>query len=291
MALEDIIKSIGDEAERGQFTALLDKYGSVKATLELGDQVKPAFDKLTGMGLPAAAELARIPEWVKYRQDHWVKERNMWDTQVAAVDEAATLRARVVELEATTGGDVTIEQLKAEVEKLGYVKKDDLTTNLKLVDGKTLLDSMNAQGKRFEEIYSALTPLTVGHTQKYGEPIPIGEVMEHMNKSGERDPLKAYQAVIAPRDTNLKIKQLEADGVKKFEEGKQKGIEEAQARVNAQRMPVDGGGSQKRPHFMQRIFAKRETAQAQSNGRLGSGSAAQAGFADYTKKAMGGASV
>ena len=69
-------------------------------------------------------------------------------------------------------------------------------------------------------------------------------------------------------------------------------VEEAQAKINGQRMPVDGGGGQRTgSHFMNRIFKRREAAANSQNQRLGSGVAAQQGFADYQKRQMGSGSV
>lgn len=292
MALEDIIKSISDEAERGQFTALLDKYAPVKEYLTLGDQVKPVFDKLTAAGLPAVAEIGRAADWAEYRDKHWLGERKMWDSQAAAVDEAEALKTKVTELESrvSTGAEMTIDEIKAQLAADGYVKKTDLAS---VIDGKTLEGAMQLQAKRFEEVNATLESKQFEHYEKYKTALPRAEIYALMEKTGERDVLKAYAEVVKPLEHKAEIDRLNAESSKKFEEGKQKGIEEAQARVNAQKFPVDGGGSARHGagHFMNKVFGKRQAATAQGGGKLGTGSSAQAGFADYTAKKMGNAAV
>lgn len=290
MALEDILKAISDETERAQFGTLIDKYAPVKDFLTLGEQVKPVFDKLTAAGLPAAAEIARAGDWAEYRDKHWLNDRKMWDSAAAAADEAAQYKARVAELEAKVGTDMTADQIKAFLENEGFVKKGDLTG---VIDGKALQGAMQLQAKRFEEVNSTLESKQFEHYDKFKQPLPRAEIYSYMEKTGERDVLKAYAEVIKPLEHKAEVDRLKAEADKKFQEGVQKGIEDAQAKINGQRMPVDGGGSA-RPgagHFMSRIFAKRSTAQQQGGGKLGTGASAAAGYADYQKVKMGGAAV
>lgn len=295
MALEDLINSINDEGERGQLKSLLGKYGNVKTALEVGEQAAPVFEKVRALNVDPAKELALLPSWVDWRNKETDPATGKLKAVIAAESERDVLKGRVAELEAKGETEMTTEEVKALAdarfdERMKAMVEDPSNP---LIRKDVLLGSMNSQAQRFQEIYAALTPEAVSHSQKYGEPLPVQEVLDYIEKHGERDPKKAYQAILEPRDTKLKIAQLEADAQKKFEEGKLKGIEEAQAKVNGQRMPVDGGGNQgtRGNHFMNKIFKRREASASAGNTRLGSGSAAQAGMADYQKKLMGSGSV
>jgi hypothetical protein len=290
VAFEDILKQISDETERAQFGALAEKYGPVKEYMTLGEQVKPVFERLTAAGLPAAAEIARAADWAEYRDKHWLGDRKMWDSQAAAVDEAETLKARVAELEGKVGTEMTAEDIKALLAAEGVVRKTDLAG---VIDGKGLQGAMQLQAKRFEEVNSLLESKQFEHYEKFKQPLPRAEIYAYMEKAGERDVLKAYAEVIKPLEHSAEVARLKAENAAAKEAGKQEGIAEAQARVNAQRMPVDGGSGTRTGagHFMSRIFSKRQTAQTAGNGKLGTGSSAAAGFADYQKAKMGQAAV
>lgn len=295
MALEDLLKTINDEGERTQLQGLLEKYAPVKDAVVRGDAVAPVYARMQTMGLDFSAELNHLPEWVDYRAKHWISDANApgggyWDREGDAIRERDRLQARVQELETRGESDMTQEEIDARIDARLKVQSEDPKTGLVTKD--VLLGSMNAQAQRFQELYRTLTPMATEHVKRYGEPIPIGEVLDYIEKHGERDPVKAYEAVCAPRNTKLEIETLKAESQKKFEEGKQAGIKEAQDRVNGQRMPVDGGGSQRSggSHFMSKIFKRRE-AHASTDARLGTGAAAQAGFADYQKKQMGAGAV
>lgn len=290
MALEDIIKSIADDTERAQFGALIEKYAPVKEYLTLGEQVKPVFDELTAAGLPAAAEIARAAQWPKYREENWDSGRKMWKAQAVAVDEAAALRTKVSDLEGKVGTEMTAEDIKALLSSEGVLRKTDLTN---VIDGPALKGALQLQAHRFEEVNSILEGKAYEHHEKFKSPMPRAEIYAYMEKFGERDVLKAYAEVVKPLEHMAEVAKLKADALAAKEAGKQEGIAEAQARVNAQRMPVDGGQGQQRGagHFMNRIFGKRQQAQQVGGGKLGTGSSAAAGFADYQKAKMGGAAV
>lgn len=294
MALEDILRTINDEAERQSVTTVLDKYSPVKAALERGDALADTFNEMAALGADPVVEAKELPAWIKWRRENLDLKTMKLKPVIALESERDVLKARIAELEAERGTEMTGEEVKALAnqmfeDKMKAAREDP---NNPLVDKTLLLGSMNAQAKRFQEIYAALTPEAVSHAQKYGEPLPVQEVLDYIEKTGERDPKKAYAAVLAPRDTNLKIKQLEADKAAEFEKGKQKGIEEAQAKLNGQRHPVDGGGSQRAGSgFMNRIFKKRAERADAGSQRLGSGFATAAGMADHQKRLMGSGTV
>lgn len=294
MALEDILRTINDETERQQLSGLLEKYSPVKTALERGDAVAATFEALRSTGHDPVKELALTPAWVKFRADHWDPVKNKWDTVIAAESQAEALKVRVAELEAERGTEMTGEEVKALANQMFEERMASLRNDPEnpLVDKKVLLHSMNAQGQRFEEIYAALTPFAVEHTQKYNEPLPLKETLDYMNRTGERDPKKAYEAILAPRNQRLEVEKLKADVVAAEARGKAAGIEEAQARLNAQRHPVDGGGGQRAGSgFMSRIFKKRAERADAGSQRLGSGFATAAGMADHQKRLMGSGTV
>jgi hypothetical protein len=294
MALQDLIAAIGDKGEREQLATLMEKYAPVKAALERGDAVGTAFEQVQALGLNPAVEMAALPEWVNYRAKHWNPTAQKWDFMEALEQDRNGLRARVQALEAERGTEMTGEEVKALANQLFEDRLKALREDPEnpLIDKKILVGSMGLQAGRFEEVDAALETKSFEHYDKFKQPLPKREIYDYMKRTGERDVLKAYGEVIKPLEHQAEIARLKADADKRFEEGKAKGVEEAQAKINGQRMPVDGGGGARSgSHFMNRVFKRREAAANPGNQRLGSGTAASEGFAEYQKKLMGAGSV
>jgi len=304
MAFEDLLTNIADEAERTQLAAIVAKYPKVKEYVELGQDVEPAFQKLDTLGVKdKKAELLRTPEWVEWRVKNTDPATGRHLGEAAAIARATTLEADLNELRAKGVDNMTTEELDAYIASKGVVTKADLDS-LKgdLVTKNTLSGTLDAQARRFQEVYTKLSPRQQEYRSRYGKEMPIEAVFSHMERQkvwNEKTQTfdmptieQAYEAVVAPAEREME-KVLTAKQIEEAEaRGIAKGIEQASMSRAGQGMPVGGGGAHRGiGGFMQRIMQKRDAAKGDGQIRLGDGQTAREGFQAHLKATSGAGQV
>jgi len=306
MSFESIAAGISDETERGMLMNIASKYPQLKKFVEVGETAAPVLEKLAAGGVDPASELAKLPEWVGYRQNHWVQERNMYQQEAEAADRAAALETELNELR-LKGADMTDEDFNRLLDARGVVTKDALKAELNdVVKTPTLMSAMGSQGARFQQLYSELQPREREFYEQFKENLPMTAIFGYMETNRVWDPQsktmvmpttqQAYEAVVGPRmmakkesDYQEKIKLAKEEGLK---EGEQKAFQSR----GAPGVPTGGGGAKgmegRANSFMSRIFGKRsERDGAAGGGRLGDGTASREGFEKFQEKRSGTTSV
>lgn len=305
MAFEDIIRQIGEEADRTAVADLAKKYPVLKNFAELGEKASAAqphldqintLNKRTDIDLPRALKLAA--DWESWKSEHWDGQSGSTKAEKQAKDALASAQARIAELEAGVSieGEMTIEEVNQALDKklsdMGVVTKSDIPKLLpmdRLVDkeGKPIVATRedldrytNGIAGRFEEIYAALTPEMVTHHQMFGEPIDVNKVLGVMKTFFDENkrPMKAsdaykeaYREKFVERDKQHRQKEIE-DAEKR---GADKKALELQQSSGGRAIPLDSRGSIVSGPVMKRwqdkVKAAAEANKGSANGKLGSG--------------------
>lgn len=288
MSLETIMAAITDEGERTALAQIAEKYPSIRQFVDIGEAAAPVFSRLQGMQVDATAELSRLPEWVDYRTRNYDPQRGMYRSEAEAQDRVTALESEIEELR-LKGAEMTPEEfstmMDSKLAEKGFITKSGLKDEI-TQPGGVVNGAFSVMSKNFESIYSSLTPLAVEHAQKFGEAMPVQKVFDHMAATGQKDPVKAYGDLMAPKLREIEKQSNEAAIAK----AKLEGVEEGKRLARSENtMPVGGGGGAsagaKANSFMSKIFGDRSKRNGSSGGgRLGSGEASRAGFDAWRAK-------
>ena len=302
MSFDTILAAIADDAEREQIKTLATKYPAIKQYVELGETAKPVIDKISAMGdtFKPLDELARLPEWVNWREkQHPAEQQRLRDAEAARValaNEKQALSARIAELESGGEVEMTFEEIKAKL------AADGLLADKAALDGRVTKDelnqALNSFGVRQQTVFAELDPMAIDHSKKYGEAFPYSEVFAYMQSNQRYDPAtkqlvmpsskEAYEVIVAPKVRQLEKDANEAAVKAAREEGIAAGKQEAMQSVSGRAIPVAGEGQRAGSRFMNRVFERRD-ADTTRPSRLGDGTATRSGVADHMKKQMAGA--
>lgn len=262
MAFQDILNSIQEQTDRDQLNALATKYASLREYAELGEQVAPLRERVKGYKDGFNGVVDTVERWNTWRTNNWDGEANMTHEERRAKALIAERDQRIADLEARQEAEMTGEELDARIAQ--RIKEAQLATQADLEarfvkavardkgDGKPgeiydLVDqTQRGMGARFQEVFEKMTPKMHQHARDFdGEILNPKEVFDHMVKTGQTDPDKAYQEMVAPRLAEKK----EAAHKKEVEDAKKSGVEEGRRQAmqsSAGRgIPVDGSGGRK----------------------------------------------
>ncbi len=290
MAFKDILALIGEEDERKTLDGLAQKYPNLRTLAEQGEQFQSFREGLVKAGVadPDKA-IEQTPAMFKWTIENYDFESGKTKTELVKDQTIVTLQERITELEASQGGDMTIDEVLEALKKSGQVVTKEDLQGLGFATKKDVAEAADGLTNRFESVYAALDPLAHEHMRRFNEPLPMREVFEHMKKEGIADPIKGYESYASPKFQAEREAQHKAAVEAARKEGEAEGLRKAQEAVGRPGNPVDNGGSA-RPSssFMQRLLQKRNASNGGGSGsdRLGSGQATRAGVADLTKRQM-----
>ncbi len=307
MSFETIIASINEEADRTSLAAMATKYPSLKEYAELGERVtgwKPRLKALSGTAANEDYEsnpdmaLSELENWRKWKTEKWPGWESEYVRRETALAEAT---AKVAELEGRSNTDMTAEEIRSvvadELKKAGVATSADVES--RITDAITTKISPELDKKvigltqRFEDVYSALTPKLHEHAKNFdGEILSPAEVFKHMKATGQMDPIKAYNDMVAPK---LEAKRV-ADQTQAIAAAKAEGVTEgrkAAIAASGRGNPVDGGKAVAKPGPLMKRWAAKEAARTEKgqSSRLGSGTAAAEAARAHVEKEMAGAAI
>ena len=312
MAFADILQSISEETDRATLDAMARKYPSLKKFAESGEALEGLRPRLKALGGDQAdyennlaLPVKELEEWRAFKNGSWKDHLTEKDRLKAALE---TAQATITTLNERSETDMTPEEIKevvrATLKEANVVTSPEMEARItkslapegdvyKFVNG-----GLNGQAKRFEQVYSALTPKVVEHAKKFGgeilDPKAVFDHMTEMAKNrnvpiGSIDPLEAYNDYVAPRVAESDKAATAAAIADAEKRGEQKGRTEAM-KTSGRAQPVDGSGNQgPQGALMRRWEAKREANKDQPlNRKLGSGAATRAGVDEYREKVAQG---
>jgi len=239
---------------------------------------------------------ARLKTWENYfnAAGGWDPEAGMTKREAQAIASISQRDARIRELEAGQGADMTFEQVEEQLKKKGYISRDDLKAVLPdsvfgmEADGKTpkfvkaLEDRVNKQGLAFEYMFGKGAEVLAKYQKEFEGEIP--NMQEFLRFAQENDDRlkditgKAYEEWVAPKRLAVEKAKLEADR-KKLEDDRK-----AAEAAATHRSPTDqgqGGNAQPMSKFAERLLRDRankpedSTVEAAMKTPLGSGFDAQ----------------
>ena len=264
----DNLLQLAADDDRATLTTMAGKYPTLRKYFELGEKLEPVADRLRALGPNYVDNLAlpvdELEKWRGWKANDWTA----WETQHNQIQEAlGAANIRIAELEASRGTDMTQEEVEqivtATLKKVGIVDKATLDSTLqsfaKDTIGPTLDRSVNGLTQRFEDVYAMLTPKVRQHEKEFGEDLDVKAVFDHMKKTGQMDPIKAYNEMYAPKFAEKSKVQTEAEKKAEYEKGLAEGRKAAAKEMGANRSPVDGGGDnapQRRGALMRRAEAR-----------------------------------
>jgi hypothetical protein len=168
--------------------------------------------------------------------------------------ESETQRALALEQQVGTGDDMTFEQIEADLNRRGYIKKADVDSaiapHLKAVEDKAnTAVNQTAVGMQF--LYTKVTPMVIDHSREFpNETLDLDKFFKHMEDTKSYgNPKAAYDAFVAPQREAARQKAAEALATKHKEElesatkaAEEKGRKEALEQSGMSRLPVDQRG-------------------------------------------------
>ncbi len=251
MAFENLL-TLAAEADRQPIKELADRYPWLKKFAEKGEryeQLEPEFKALYDDGDPLKV-VGELKRWREWNQKDWVAHQN----QTAQLrDLLASATTKVTELENRSDVEMTPEEVrtlvaesvKATLSEAGVVDKKGLEQSLIDLVEKQIKPQIeaNANGltSRFEDVYAELTPKMLDHKETFGETLKMRDLFKYMKDTAQMDPIKAYDAMVAPRLREKEQKEWEAKIVEAENKGVAKGRLE-RAAASGRSMPVDGKG-------------------------------------------------
>ena len=303
MAFQDILKQISEETDRTALATMAEKYPSLRAYAELGEKVAPLQERVTKGGVFSSLE--NTVNYAEAQHEWHENDWNRWQNQHNATLEAlAEAQAKITELEGRTETEMTPEEIREIVTKT--LADSGVVTNKQLEDRfvKALTPaasekeksgeiyeivnrSHNMLANTFQDIYTKLTPKILAHSKEFdGEILDPKAVFDHMQKTGQQDPIKAYDDLYAPKRTERMAAQHQAEVEKARTEGKLEGKREAAQSTSGRASIVDGKATSRGP-LMRRWAQKVEKLTAEGkagDAPLGSGLISQKAAEEYRNK-------
>jgi len=284
VAFEDLLKTIADETDRAGVEQLAKKYPVLKEAGDILDKVKAAqphlsrLKELTGREFDPAGAAKFAADWQGWAADQWDRENNATKSELATKALLDQAQARIAELEQLGASDVTIEEMKSELNKAlteaGVVTKKDLPTLLPMdrlfdKEGKPRVATMddvsgwtNGLAGRFQEAFAELTPEVNRHFQTFGEYPDLNKVfstmLEEQKAAGGRPvkPLDAYRKTYSEQFAAKEKEAME----KKIADAKAEGIAEGKKAVQqstgGRAIPIDSRGGLAMGAVARRVQAK-----------------------------------
>lgn len=315
MPFAKILQEIAEEADRTTLSAMAEKYPSLKNFIaagelgeqygELGKKVAPLSARLEALKYkdfePALIELEN---WRNWKGQYFDEQAGMTKEEKRAKDLVAQMTLKVRELEARGDAEVTPEEIRAIVQET--IKAADITANpnalaaiearvearltkalgqdgeiYKLVDG-----TQRGLSTRFEDVYAKLTPKIRQHEKDFDEILDPTTVFEHMKKTGETDPIKAYNEMVAPRLREKETKDWEARLAKAKEDGANEARQSFQQSVAGRAVPVDSGGTRVMGALERRVLERSKPKEGQNppGVKLGQGRIASHAAQEFRNK-------
>lgn len=266
MAFEDILRSINEETDRTQLASMAVKYPSLKEFAELGERVAPLRARLQSLEYtdfdPAIKELEN---WRGWKTSNYDPTTRMTFEEKRVKQALATAQAKINELELRGDADMTPEEIRQIVQEsitatlaaTGVVDSKALETRLTdLVTNEKLTQNLNGLTTRFEDVFDKIEDVIGAHQTNFGERIRPKVLFEHMKKTGEMDPDKAYADMVGPRLAEKTKTEWEAKIVEAALKGEEKGRREVAQSSAGRGMPVDGKGGQKIGVLQRRVMER-----------------------------------
>jgi hypothetical protein len=304
MSFQDILQSIHEQTDRDTVASMAAKYPSLREYAELGERFRGLQTPLKSLGYsepePAIEELGN---WRSWKRDHFDEERKMTRAEIRAQELLLEAQERISELENSRSTDVTPEEIRAVVattlKEAGVVTGSELDRIFKSAldpkEGefaKYVNTNINGLASRFEDVYAKVTPKIHQHAKEFDEILDPKTVFDHMQKTGQMDPIKAYDEMVGPRRAEAAEKRHLAEVEKAKAEGLKEGRMQAVSQ-SGRAMPADGSGGRKLGAIEMRRQAQIEARKAQTGQepKLGSGVAAARAAEAHRAKEMASASI
>ncbi len=242
-AFEELLEAIPDEGDRKALGEIAGKYQQLRDGYLRQSDYSRKMDEIAAQAKEHQAKLEEAQRWAKWAEENYVYDaygdgKGATKRELEQSKLAEQYRAQVDELNQriSEGGDVNFDDVKAHIEKLGYVKGEEF----------------NAQAKQFEEqVYgtvgnaisaiTALPALVLRHDKEFGEVLDEDALFKHANE--KKLPLKsAYDDFVASRREEARQKEIEERIAKAKEEARAELLKERG--MSPASMPVDSGESQ-----------------------------------------------
>ena len=296
MAFEDILATIQDAEERGQFEALVGKYPTLKQYAEIGERVAPVIEKMP-QGVDAYAEIERTPGWLKWRTEDWPAVQAQ---KLQVERERDEFKAKLTELQNKGEfGEMTFEEIQAKLAENGVLTKKDLEAS-GYMSRKDVEATLNQGFLHQQKVFAEINPLAQEYQMKFGKPMDVQKVFDWMTNNQRFDIKQqalvmpsvkdAYEAVIAPDVRAEEAKQIDAKLAAAREEGIKEGRQAAVQSLEGRGVPVAGQGKSMFSRFYNRVMDRRSQ-NPDNSGKLGSGQASRDGYNDYLKRQAAGGSL
>lgn len=258
MAFENLL-ALAAEGDRATISEVVAKNPWLKKYAEQGEyleNLQPRVKALYEDGdiSKAVTELERWREW--HKKD-WVEHQTNTNQIRQLLGQA---QQRVAELEARNETEMTQEEVErvsqAAVKKVlaeaGLVNAQQLQETLTELVTKQIVPALdertNGLTSRFEDVYARLTPRALKHAKDFdGEEIDIPGLFKFMKSDENKgtvlanDPIKAYDAWVAPRLQEKQAKEWQQKIEAARAEGKKEGLTQ-RAAAEGRSNPVDGRG-------------------------------------------------
>jgi hypothetical protein len=276
---DKLLEQVKDEDK-----TVLDKYPQLKETV-------------TNLEAAYADADQRLLGWERWKIDNW-------DDQAQTTKQAVVLQQRVRELEAAGVSDMTFEEIKAQLQKDGFVAtKADLEAALTpklqgFISSDDHQKALNNLAAGFEQMYAKSANLPLKHQREFNEELDMSALFKYMNETKIFDPEEAHSKMVAARRAEAATAAKAAEDAKHAQE-----ILDAEARgakakaeelaMSASGSPTDLGGPAPLMGHLDRLRMAEgdpskglpETVQ---KARLGDMTTAQEAFQEWRKSKLGG---
>jgi hypothetical protein len=241
-----------------------------------------------------------VKRWDDWRKQNWDDDQAATKQQLETLRQLEEAQARVAELESTQGAEVTLDEIKKNMDKIladgKYVRRQDLDTEiipkLPYAQKEDVDKRIDQLSLGMEHVYANTAHYPLLHQQEFGEPMKLADLFKYMNDNKVSDFQAGYDMMV--REKREKIQSEKAK--KQLEEAEQRGyVKGKQERTMGAdgRMPVDNLGSAPEMGHLQR--RKLEAAKAKDpnaapplpEAPLGSGVLAEAAYQAWLKSQQG----
>lgn len=264
-SFDEILAQIAEPELKDALTKATEKYPDLKGGWLRQSDYSRKMNEFDGEFKTAKAKAEYADKWEQWKNDNWLPDLNMTKEEEAATRRALDLEKEVETLRQSKEGDVTFEEIQAEVDKLVGAKMKGVVTEETLKkDRENYLDKTTFEREmtnRLLQTENGLThvflktyPLGFQHQKEFGEVLDPQELVKYAVEKKINDLGEAYNSMVATRRTEVQGKAME----EKLAEAKRQGAEEAKkaaAMGPNGRMPVDSGAPEM-THLQERIMKK-----------------------------------
>jgi hypothetical protein len=182
--------AVTDETDRAALVSLAEKYPALRTSVD--------------------TTAANLDLWHAWKRDHWDETSQMTVEAKAAVTEAERAKLRVQALEAAGlgGGDMTFEQIEADLKAKGYVRKDDLVA----AADPMVVQRVNQSAANIEHFYRKTFTLPAEYMKEFGDAPPqdlmdkmLADYGQNVKLNPQYDPRDSYNKTVAPQREQLRI--------------------------------------------------------------------------------------